>query len=481
MNGSSAKERIDPQVLKVAMVLIAGGMAVIFDTTIVSVALHTLAAELHATVGVIQWVSTGYLLALGVTVPLVGWAQARFGGKKVWMAALVVFLVGSIASSLAWSAASLIAFRIVQGIGGGLMMPLMATLVMQAARGKALGSTMAIVTLPAILGPVLGPVLGGAILQWLNWHWLFWVNVPFCILGFVLAWRLLPADDPVPGQRLDVVGLLLLSPGVVGVFYGLSNASNAGGFGRADVLAPTVLGVALLIAFVVYAARQEHDALVNVRLLARRSLASSSALLFLSGAVLFGAMLLLPLYFQEVRGATPLTAGLLLAPQGVGTLLSRSLAGRLSDSVGVKWVSFAGFAIVGLATVPFGFVGPDTNVWLLMAALLVRGFGLGAVTIPLMAGAFLGLDRSEIPHASIITRICQQIGGSFGVALFAVILDSALAQSGGRPSAAAFDQAFWWASAFTLAPILLSLTLPGRPKSVTTENSAAATVSSDPS
>ena len=138
--------------------------------------------------------STGYLLALGVTIPLVGWAQGRFGGKRVWMFALVIFLVGSIASSLAWSAASLIVFRAVQGIGGGLMAPLMSTLVIQAAGGKALGRAMSVVSLPASLGPVLGPVLGGVILNWLDWRWLFWVNVPFCIVGFLLAWKLLPAD-----------------------------------------------------------------------------------------------------------------------------------------------------------------------------------------------------------------------------------------------------------------------------------------------
>ena len=147
------------------MVLIVGGLAVVFDTTIVSVALRTLAVELHTSVATIQWVSTGYLLALGVTIPLAGWAQGRFGGKRVWMFALLVFLVGSIASSLAWSAASLIAFRVVQGIGGGLMLPLMSTLVMQAAGGKALGRTMSVVSLPAILGPILGPVLGGVILN----------------------------------------------------------------------------------------------------------------------------------------------------------------------------------------------------------------------------------------------------------------------------------------------------------------------------
>src|SRR5699024_7251817 len=158
-----------------------------FDTTNVAVALHTLASDLDVSVATIQWVSTGYLLALGVTVPISGWAGRMLGGKRLWMLALALFLVGSVLSSLAWSAASLIAFRVVRGVAGGLLMPLIATLVMQAAGGRGLGKIMSVVGLPAVLGPVLGPVLGGLILQHLHWSWMFWVNVPFCVAGLVLA------------------------------------------------------------------------------------------------------------------------------------------------------------------------------------------------------------------------------------------------------------------------------------------------------
>ncbi|MCU1528530.1 MAG: family efflux transporter permease subunit [Frondihabitans sp.] len=470
MSDSAATGKLDPRVMRVAMVLIVGGLAVVFDTTIVGVALHTLARELHTSVSTIQWVSTGYLLALGVTVPLVGWAQNRFGGKRLWMFALAVFLGGSIGSSLAWSAASLIAFRVVQGVGGGLMLPLMATLVMQAAGGKSLGRTMSVVTLPAVLGPILGPVLGGVILNWLDWRWLFSVNVPFCVVGFVLAWKLLPTDLPTARRPLDVLGLVLLSPGIVGILYGLSNASKTDGFARADVLTPMLIAVAFLLAFTIYARARGERALVDVRLFAHRSVASASALLFLSGASLYGAMLLLPLYFQDVRGVDALGAGLLLAPQGIGTLFSRTLAGRLTDAVGAKWVTLIAFAIVGVATIPFAFATASTNEWILMAALLVRGFGLGAVTIPLMTAAFVGLERSDVPNASIITRIAQQVGGSFGVALLAVILDGAVAQlTSGASSATAFDQAFWWSIGFTGLAVVLSLLLPGRPVPVASQ------------
>jgi EmrB/QacA subfamily drug resistance transporter len=454
---------MDRSLRNLAIALVVGAMAPLFDSTIVSVALHSLATDLHTSVDVIQWVSTGYLLALGVTIPIVGWLQRRIGGKRLWMAALVVFLIGSVLCSLAWDAPSLIAFRVVQGIGGGAMIPLLTTLLMQAAGGQGLGRLMSVVSLPTALGPILGPIIGGLILGAGDWRWLFWVNVPFAIAGLVLAWFLMPADGPTLRARLDAVGLVLLSPAIVGILFGLSNVTKDGGFGRFDVWAPAAAGVVLLAGFIAWALRRRGDALVDLRLLRHRPLAASAALMFLTGATLYGAMLLLPLYFQELRGTDALGAGLLLIPQGVGSLLSRSIAGRLNDRIGGRAVALVAFAVVGIATVPFAFADASTSEWWLGAALLVRGLGLGAVFIPLMAVGFIGLAREEVPHASIITRIAQQVGGAAGTAILAVILQGAAASVG---PVAAFQDAFWWAVGFTALAIVLSFLLPGRPKPV---------------
>ncbi len=360
---ASGQDRIDPKVLKTSLILIVGFLGVIFDTTIVSVALHTLATQLHAPVSTIQWVTTGYLLALGIAVPLSTWGLRRFGGKRLWMAALAVFLIGSVGSSLAWNVDSLIAWRVVQGLGGGIMFPLLTTLIMQAAGGKALGRTVTIVALPALLGPILGPLVGGAILTHFSWRFMFWVNVPFCVAGLILAARFMPADKPLAGAprpRLDLPGLALLAPGVAAVILGLSNAGSAAGFAHPDVIVPLAIGIALTAAFAGYALRlagRHGQPLVDLSVLSRRPVASASAVLFFSGFSLYGAMLLLPLYYQEVRGASALTAGLMLVPQGAGTLLSRGLAGRLTDRVGGRLVAVAGFAIVAAATVPFALAG----------------------------------------------------------------------------------------------------------------------------
>src|ERR1700679_1661155 len=208
---AEADERLTPQVRKALLALIVGGIAAILDSTIVTLALHTLAVRLHSTDGTIQWVTTGYLLAMAIAVPVTGWAEGRFGGKRVWMAALVLFVAGSVLCALSWNDASLIGFRVLQGFAAGLIFPLIQTLGIKAAGGRPSSSLIATVSLPLALGPILGPVIGGVILNWLSWRWLFLVNVPVVAVGLVLAWRLLPPDrrDPGAGRaRLDVVGLV---------------------------------------------------------------------------------------------------------------------------------------------------------------------------------------------------------------------------------------------------------------------------------
>lgn len=199
-----AEHRIDPAVRRMANAIIVGAMAIILNTTIVSVALPTLGEEFNVGLGTIQWVTTGYLLAMFAVIPLTGWLQARVGGTRLWLVSLGVFTLGSALCATAWSASSLILFRVIQGLGGGIAIPLMATLLMQAAGGKNAGRLMASVGLPAALGPIMGPVLGGVILNYLPWEWLFLVNLPFGAIGFWMAVRALPHDKPTEPAALDL-------------------------------------------------------------------------------------------------------------------------------------------------------------------------------------------------------------------------------------------------------------------------------------
>ncbi|HEU5024413.1 MAG TPA: MDR family MFS transporter [Spirillospora sp.] len=437
--------RLDPALLKLAGILVTGALAPLLDSTIVNVAIGRLGRDLHAPVADIQWVITAYLLALAMAIPLTGWAEGRFGARRVWLLSLALFLLGSVLCGLAWNIASLIAFRVLQGAGGGLMTPVMQTLLMRAAGGRQIGRLMAAISMPALVGPILGPVVGGLVAGHAGWRWIFYVNVPVCLVALLLAWRGLPRTPPRGGTRPDVTGMLLLSPALAAVIYGLSQANR--GFGRPSVLVPLGAGVLLLAAFTVHALRTPSEPAIDLRLFRRRRFAASATLLFLSGLSLFGAMLLLPLYYQQVRGHSVVVAGLLLAPQGLGSLLVRTRLGALTDRIGPRPIVLTGLALTVLGTLAYAEAGPHTSEWLLGASLVVRGAGLGGVTLAVMTAAYQGLGPDEIPHASSATRIIVQVGGSFGAAVLAVVLQHQT--SGGAAPSTAYAHAFWWSLAFT--------------------------------
>jgi EmrB/QacA subfamily drug resistance transporter len=467
-------EKMEPALVKLIAILLLGAIPALLDTTIVNVAIDTIGRDLHATVSSIQWVITGYLLSFGMIIPFSGWALARFGGRATWLFALIVFLAGSVLSGAAWNTGSLIGFRVLQGIGGGLLLPLLTTLVTQQAAGRQLGRLIASVSLPVAVVPILGPVISGLIISNVSWRWIFYVNVPLCLLAIALAWRGLPAGERRPATaahppRLDVTGLLLLCPALVSLLYGLAQVSSSGGFGHPQVLGPIAAGLVLLAGFAGHAFRMTGEPAVDLRLFRSRSFAGASGLMFLGGLSIYGAMLLLPLYFQQARGYGPLAAGLLLVPQGVGSLLPRTILGKLTDRLGPRPVSLAGIALAAAGTVPFAVAGPHTSVVLLGAALVVRGAGLGAATIAPMAGAFQGLPKADLPHASSAIRITQQVGGSFGAAVLVVILArqtrqaAAHAAAGSAGLATAFGHTFWWCVGFTALAVIPALLMPGRP------------------
>ncbi|GAC80545.1 drug resistance transporter, EmrB/QacA subfamily [Gordonia malaquae] len=445
-------DAIPAEAKRVAVAVIAGLIAPILDTTIVTIGFDRLAAAMSASVDTIGWTNTGYLLALAVAVPLAGWSALRFGSRTVWRTGLAVFLLGSVLCASAWNIHALIVFRVLQGLGAGLLFPLMTSVLVAASGGRALGRLVAMVSVPTALGPILGPVVGGVILNWLDWRWLFLVNVPVCLIALALSGRI-PDDRSQSRTPLDWVGLMLLAPGLVGVLLGLSNVHA--GFVRADVLIPATIGLVLLAGFVVRGLHPRRPMLVDVRVLGRRAVASSSVALFFFGVASFGAMLALPLYLQQIRGESVLAAAFVLVPQGVGALASRTIGGHLTDAIGARRVAVAGFAVVAVATIPFALVDVDTPLWWLMAALFIRGLGLGVLLSPIMSASFVGLPSDMKHDASMVTRTFQQVGGSVGTAIVAVVLTA------GTADAAGFRDAFWWTVVLTAAGALLALRMPG--------------------
>jgi len=461
-SSSAAREPLDPALVRLVLILAVGAIAPALDSTIVNVALPTLVRAFGASVAQLQWAITGYLLALGMAMPVTAWAADRYGAKRLWLISLALFLLGSVLAGTSWSVASLIAFRVLQGIGAGLLQPLLQTLVVRAAGPGRLGRAITVVTYVIVVAPILGPVVGGLIVDHASWRWIFYVNVPICLAALVLAARGLDETAQRRGGPLDVLGLGLLSPALAAILYGLASAGAKGGFGGADTVVPLAVGLLLLAAFGAHELGQREPAL-DLRLFRERSFAVSSALLFLGGLSIYGGLLLLTLYYQTLRGDSPLLAGLLLAPQGVGSLLTR-WTGGLADRIGARPIVLLGLLLAALGTLPFALAGQGTGEVGLSVALLVRGAGLSAATIGIMTAAYHGLRPDQVGHASGATRIVAQVGGSFGAAVLAMVLSrqAALHQAlGAAGRAAAFRDAFGWSIAFTLLAFASAFLLPG--------------------
>jgi EmrB/QacA subfamily drug resistance transporter len=456
-------------VRRIAVVVIIGAVMSILDTTIVNVALETLSIELQAPLSTVQWVSTGYLLALATAIPLTGWAAERFGAKQVWMSVVAAFVVTSGLCGLAWSAESLIGFRVLQGFAGGMIMPIGMITLAQAAGPSRMGRVMSVVGVPMLLAPVFGPVIGGAIVEHLSWRWIFFVNLPVGIAGLLLARRLLPAaraagNAAAEGQAapvLDWRGLALLSPGVGAIVFGISEYGAHRTFATVSAWLPLALGVLAVLTFVAHGLRTRYP-IVDVGLFRSGGFAAAAATVFLTGIALFGSMILLPLYFQIGRGESPLIAGLLIAPQGLGAVMGMNLGGRATDRYGGGRVVLAGLCFLIAGTAIFTQVGASTSYWLIGAALVLRGIGLAGSMMPAMAAAYATLKRHQVPRATPALNVLQRVGGSIGAALLIVILQNRITSSRGEGAqgvAAAFAHTFWYALALSVAALVPALLL----------------------
>ena len=464
-------EGLSREILVLAGVVILGTIMTVLDLTVVNVAIPTLASDLGASIPAIQWVMTGYLLAFATVIPLTGWAAERFGARRAWIFALLLFLAGSVLAGAAWSIGSLIAFRVLQGLGAGMILPIGQTILAQAAGPQRMGRVMSVIGVPMLLAPVFGPLLGGAIIGAASWRWIFFINLPVGLAAVVAALRLLPArsgagsQSGAPGRvRLDVRGLLLLSPGIAVFLYGMSEAGGHGGFGSPRTSVAVLAGLALIGLFFCHAAVRGGQALIDVSLLRRRGFGAAAAVNLLLMVALFGSLILIPLYYQQVRHEGAVAIGLLLAPQGLGAALALPLAGRLTDKFGARGVASAGMVLAVLGMLAYTQVGPGTSQEYLSAALLVIGAGVGATVVPSMAAAFQALSRAETPRATSALNVIQRLGGAVGTALFAIVLSrqtgAGAGMHGADTLAGAFGTTFWVAAGLIAAAVVPALLLP---------------------
>ncbi len=460
-------EKIDAAVLKVAGVVVLGAIMSILDITVVNVALRTFQTAFAdggqpLAYSSVAWTVTGYTLALATVIPLSGWAADRFGTKRLYMLAILLFTLGSVLCAAATSIEMLIGFRVLQGLGGGMLMPLGMTIMTRAAGPARMGRLMAILGVPMLLGPIFGPILGGWLIDHFSWHYIFLINAPIGLVALIYAQFALAKDAPQPSESFDFVGMLMMSPGLALFLYGVSSIPGEGGIGHTKVLLPGLGGLALMAAFVFYSFRPQHP-LLDLRLFKNRNLTVSVLTMFIFAAAFFGGLLLIPQFLQQVQGETPLNAGWLVAPQGVGAMLTMPIAGALTDRMPVgRIVPFGLLLIIG-GMFTLTQIEADSSHWgFLIPVLFVMGLGMGATMMPIMTSALKTLTHHEVARGSTLLNISQQIASSVGVALFSVVLTNALKDNvptSQEPAAMAgaaadaFAHTFWWAA------ILVTLTL----------------------
>ncbi|HEY4240402.1 MAG TPA: DHA2 family efflux MFS transporter permease subunit [Kofleriaceae bacterium] len=453
-------DRFSPELLRGVLIASFGSLLLNLGSTSVNVAIDRLMTRFDAPLSTAQWIITGYLLALAFVLPAFRRMIERLGSRRLYIVCLLAFTATSLLCACAWSIGSLIAFRMLQGAVGGLLTPLAQSLAAQLAGPKRMGRAIGIMSVPILVAPLLGPTLGGLIIEHLSWRWLFLFNTPLGVLGAWLAWRHLPEGNAAKRGRLDVVGLALLSPGIALFVYAVSLVGHARAFTESSLLALGIAG-ALIVTFVLDARRRPTTALIDLRLFRNPRFDAALFAYLVTAFGEFGAQLVLPLYYQQVRGESAMATGLLLAPQGLGMLLTLPRAGRLADRMNSGVVVIGGVLVTLLGTLAFGFASDHTSYWLLGASLVFRGAGLGATAAPALSAAYKQLPHDDIPNGTASINIVQRLGAPLGTAAMAITLQwfSVGGKAAGAPPADAFAHTFAISAAFSALALFSGLVL----------------------
>ncbi|CAP54292.1 DHA2 family efflux MFS transporter permease subunit [Gluconacetobacter diazotrophicus] len=451
-------DRLAPGAWRVVCVAAIGSFMAQLDATVVNVSLAPLAVELHAGLPAIQWVMSGYLLALALTLPLNGWLVDRIGARALYLWCFAAFTLSSGLCGLAWSAPSLVAFRVLQGMAGGLLAP-MAQMMVARVAGRNMAQVAGIAALPILLAPLLGPVAAGAILHFASWRWLFLVNLPVGGLALALAATVLPDDRQDTRPRgLDLTGLALLSPGLVLFLYGSDHACTRTG---GAALAVSVI----LFALYYRAARARGDAaLIDLRLFGGRNFSAAIVALFMLNGISYAGQMLVPIYLVRACGLSPGQTGWLMAPLGLGMMCTYPFMGRLTKRFGIRRLA-AGGALLALAgTLPLivlarhGFAAA-----VLAPGLFLRGIGISAIGIPSMTSGYAAVARRDLPMATTAMNIVQRLGGPMLTTLCATFLGWRLSATAGAATVpGAFAASFGLLCILHALLVLAALRLPRR-------------------
>jgi len=442
-------------------VIIGGTMMVALDTTIVNVALHPISIDLGAGTNV-EWVVIAYLLAVCVSQPASGWMADRYGRKRVFMGSLVAFTLASLACGLAPSLTFLIAARIVQGLGGGALMPVGMAMVFglfaKERHGRAIGAW----GLAAMLAPAIGPTLGGWLVTVASWHWLFLVNVPIGVVTFAAGIRLLPETGERHHRPFDLLGLVLGSGGLSIAVLGLSEA-NSWGWRSATTLTCLVIGLLTLGAFVAHELHTAHP-LIQLRIFNERTFRLAVAVMMLVSMGQFARLVFIPLQLESLRDKSALAVGILFLPAALVSAVGMSIGGRVVDRIGPRLPVLVGTTAFAVALFGFSRLALDTPLPLIAGILCIQGFGFGIVTPPLLVAGLSDLPPALTAQGTALRSLLTQVAGAIAVALLgAVITTSAGATPTPTEAQDAYNQAFLVATIGALLALLIATRMPRRP------------------
>lgn len=408
----------------VAIVYVFGLFLQFLDTTIVNAAIPTLASDFHAGTNMIGWVVTGYLLSLAMFIPVSGWLSDRFGTKRTFLFALLIFTAASVLCGIAWSAESLILFRIIQGIGGGLITPVATAMLYRVFPPQERAKVTALAAIPTVIAPTLGPIVGGYFVEFQSWSWIFFINIPIGIIALIIASVWLREQKQSGAVKFDLPGFIFAALALVGIIYFFHEVGSKG-FSELSVWLPGAGGLLALIIFIVVELRVSHP-IIDIRLFKNKLFYAGNVGVFFNQAIFSGTIFLLPFLLQIQKGLSPLNAGLVTFPTAVGVAMASPLAGRLYHRIGPKRLLTLAMVLASLSSFVLIFINDTTNVWLIRLLMLPRGWSFGMAIVALQTASYASIDSARLSRATAAYSVTSQVGSSFGVALLASVLSGSL-------------------------------------------------------
>jgi MFS transporter, DHA2 family, multidrug resistance protein len=406
--------------ITVAVMLVATMQ--ILDTSVTNVALPHMQGSLSASLDEITWVLTSFIAANAVILPATGWLVARLGRRRFFLIATATFMASSLLSGAAPSLELLVGARLLQGLGGGPLIPLAQAILLEIFPPRQRGTAMAIWGLGIMVAPIAGPTVGGWITENYSWRWIFYVNLPFGALALALGSAFLEdTPKPAPGVRasrlrFDGIGLALLVAGIGSLQIALDQGERLDWFDSSRITTLVAVAVIALTAFVLWELRVAYP-LVDLRVLGNRTFALGTFLITVVGFGLYSSFLLLTFYTEHLLRYDALTAGWVLAPGGVGSLISLAIGGRLVDRIDPRWLVSIGTGIIAYSLYLMGTLSLGADFWAVLWPRFVQGFGMGLVFVPLTTMALTAVSPAELPTASGLFNVVRNVGGSVGIAV----------------------------------------------------------------